>query len=86
MKSFHRRFTDINAHLSNKINTRIMMSSPKTSGGTSVETEIDIKTKTMPSYKEEIEKDWRLVLHDDTVHTIKQVVDILSEVSFALAQ
>jgi hypothetical protein len=26
-----------------------------------------------PTFKEEIEKDWRLILHDDTVHTIQEV-------------
>jgi ATP-dependent Clp protease adapter protein ClpS len=31
-----------------------------------------------PTLKEEIEKDWRLVLHDDTVHTIAQVCDIVA--------
>jgi hypothetical protein len=39
------------------------------------------KTVTKPTYKEEIEKDWRLILHDDTVHTIQQVCDIVSAVS-----
>jgi hypothetical protein len=38
------------------------------------------KTITKPTYKEEIEKDWRLILHDDTVHTIQQVCDIVSAV------
>lgn len=28
--------------------------------------------------KEEIEKEWRLVLHDDTIHTIEEVVDIIA--------
>eukprot|EP00428_Durinskia_dybowskii_P071014 CAMPEP_0170389104 /NCGR_PEP_ID=MMETSP0117_2-20130122/18439_1 /TAXON_ID=400756 /ORGANISM="Durinskia baltica, Strain CSIRO CS-38" /LENGTH=178 /DNA_ID=CAMNT_0010645069 /DNA_START=64 /DNA_END=600 /DNA_ORIENTATION=+ len=37
------------------------------------------KTITKPTYKEEIEKDWRLVLHDDTVHTIQQVCDIVAK-------
>lgn len=36
------------------------------------------KTSTKPTFKEEIEKDWRLVLHDDPVHTIQQVVEIIS--------
>lgn len=40
------------------------------------------KTVTKPTYKEEIEKDWRLVLHDDTVHTIQQVCDIVSAVGY----
>ena len=37
----------------------------------------DIDTKTKPTYRDEIEKDWRLILHDDTVHTIQQVCEIL---------
>jgi ATP-dependent Clp protease adaptor protein ClpS len=28
--------------------------------------------------KDEIEKNWRLVLHDDQVHTIQQVVEMVS--------
>jgi hypothetical protein len=35
------------------------------------------KTAVKPSFKEEIEKDWRLILHDDTVHTIAQVLNPL---------
>ena len=52
----------------------------KSGGGGS--TKLDRKTVqkkvTKPTYKEEIEKDWRLILHDDTVHTIQQVCDIVS--------
>lgn len=40
-----------------------------------------IKTDTKQNLKDEIEKDWRLILHDDTVHTIQQVCDILTMVS-----
>jgi ATP-dependent Clp protease adaptor protein ClpS len=40
----------------------------------------DIDTKTKPTYRDEIEKDWRLILHDDTVHTIQQVCEILGTV------
>lgn len=36
------------------------------------------KTAVKPTYKEEIEKDWRLILHDDPVHTIQQVVEIIN--------
>lgn len=28
---------------------------------------------------EEIEKDWRLILHDDVVHTISEVCEIISK-------
>lgn len=39
------------------------------------------ETATKPTYREEIEKDWRLILHDDTVHTIQQVCDIVAQVT-----
>lgn len=38
------------------------------------------QTAVKPTYKDDIERDWRLVLHDDTVHTIQQVVEILGSV------
>lgn len=41
------------------------------------------ETITKPTYREDIEKDWRLILHDDTVHTIQQVCDIVAEVTSA---
>jgi ATP-dependent Clp protease adapter protein ClpS len=51
-------------------------------GGGGGSTKLDNKTKqdtsTKPTYRDEIEKDWRLILHDDTVHTIQQVCEILS--------
>lgn len=34
-------------------------------------------TQTKSSIREEIEKDWRLILHDDNIHTIQQVCEIL---------
>ena len=50
-------------------------------GGGGGSTKLDNKTKqdtsTKPTYRDEIEKDWRLILHDDTVHTIQQVCEIL---------
>ena len=56
--------------------------SSKAGGGGGGSTKLDRKTSqqtvTNPTYKEEIEKDWRLILHDDTVHTIQQVCDIVS--------
>eukprot|EP01036_Dinobryon_divergens_P022584 gene22584-30849_t len=59
---------------------RLHMSSKAGGGGGS--TKLDRKTSqqtvTKPTYKEEIEKEWRLILHDDTVHTIQQVCDIVS--------
>jgi hypothetical protein len=50
-------------------------------GSTKIDKKADIDSKTKPSYREEIEKDWRLILHDDTVHTIQQVCEILGTVS-----
>ena len=51
-------------------------------GGGGGSTKLDNKTKqdtsTKPTYRDEIEKDWRLILHDDTVHTIQQVCEILT--------
>ena len=53
----------------------------KKSGGVSGGTQLDIKQKqsTAPksSLKNEIEKEWRLILHDDTVHTIQEVCEII---------
>lgn len=47
-------------------------------GATKIDRKTSQQTSTKPSYREEIEKDWRLILHDDTVHTIQQVCEILS--------
>jgi len=47
-------------------------------GATKLDRKTSTVTSTKPTYKEEIEKDWRLILHDDSVHTIQQVVEILS--------
>ncbi|RYH00589.1 hypothetical protein EON65_49075 [archaeon] len=41
------------------------------------------QTKSKSQYQEEIEKDWRLILHDDTVHTIQEVCDIVAKVSYS---
>jgi ATP-dependent Clp protease adapter protein ClpS len=55
-------------------------SGPRSGGGGS--TKIDRRTAqqtgTKSSLKEEIEKDWRLIVHDDTIHTIQQVCEIIS--------
>ena len=45
-------------------------------GSTKIDRKTSQQTSTKPSYREEIEKDWRLILHDDTVHTIQQVIDL----------
>ena len=67
-------------------NKIIFMSSPGrgSSGGgsTKIDRKVSQKTAIKPSFKEEIEKDWRLILHDDTVHTIQQVCDILTTVLY----
>lgn len=37
-----------------------------------------IDQKVSTKIRDEIEKNWRLILHDDTIHTIQQVCDIVS--------
>ena len=44
-------------------------------GGTKLDTRV--KQDTATKLRDEIEKDYRLILHDDTVHTIQQVCEIL---------
>lgn len=51
--------------------------SPRGGGSTKIDTRIKSDTKSKSTFREEIEKDWRLILHDDTVHTIQQVVEIV---------
>ena len=51
-------------------------SGPRSGGGGA--TKLDTRTKTRTSLKEEIEKDWRLIVHDDNIHTIQQVCEIIS--------
>lgn len=46
-------------------------------GSTKLDTRIKQDTQVKPTMRDEIEKDWRLILHDDTVHTIQQVCEIL---------
>ena len=46
-------------------------------GGTQLDNRTKQKTSSKASFKEEIEKDWRLILHDDTVHTIQEVCEII---------
>eukprot|EP00595_Chromulina_sp_UTEXLB2642_P002419 CAMPEP_0196761566 /NCGR_PEP_ID=MMETSP1095-20130614/848_1 /TAXON_ID=96789 ORGANISM="Chromulina nebulosa, Strain UTEXLB2642" /NCGR_SAMPLE_ID=MMETSP1095 /ASSEMBLY_ACC=CAM_ASM_000446 /LENGTH=119 /DNA_ID=CAMNT_0042111285 /DNA_START=177 /DNA_END=536 /DNA_ORIENTATION=- len=48
-------------------------------GSTKLDNKTIQKTSTKPTYKEEIEKNYRLILHDDPVHTIQQVVEIISQ-------
>ena len=77
-------------NLSNRFHTRTisnmklgrtfinMASTGRGGGSTKIKTNVDTSTKT--NIKDEIEKDWRLILHDDTVHTIQQVCEILGAV------
>lgn len=51
--------------------------SPRGGGSTKIDTRVKTDTSTKSTFREEIEKDWRLILHDDTVHTIQQVVEIV---------
>ena len=55
---------------------RMAASGPRGGGGGA--TKLDTRTKTRTSLKEEIEKDWRLIVHDDNIHTIQQVCEIIS--------
>ena len=50
-------------------------------GSTKLDNKVKQDTATKPTYMDEIEKDWRLILHDDSVHTIQQVCEILGSVS-----
>ena len=47
-------------------------------GSTKLDRKTSQQTSTKPSLRDEIEKDWRLILHDDSVHTIQQVCEILT--------
>ena len=49
-----------------------------------VDFRIEQKTVTKNVLKEEIDRNYRLVLHDDTVHTIQQVCEIISSVSMTV--
>lgn len=53
---------------------------PRSGGGgaTKIDRRTAQVTSTKPSLKDEIEKDWRLIVHDDNIHTIKQVCEIIS--------
>ena len=57
----------------------IMMAARSGGGGsTKLDRKTSQQTSTKPSLRDEIEKDWRLILHDDSVHTIQQVCEILT--------
>lgn len=50
-------------------------------GSTKLDRKTSQQTDTASKLRDEIEKDWRLILHDDNVHTIQQVCEILGSVS-----
>lgn len=56
----------------------LQMSSRGGGGSTKLDNKTSQKTETKNKLKDEIEKNWRLILHDDTVHTIQQVCDIVN--------
>jgi ATP-dependent Clp protease adapter protein ClpS len=67
------------SHSQSFIARELVMQARQSGGGGS--TKIDNRTKQKIaekiSLKDEIEKDWRLILHDDTVHTIQEVCEII---------
>lgn len=42
------------------------------------------KSKKKLDLKKEIETEWHLILHDDEIHTIDEVVDLIEEVRFLI--
>jgi len=66
---------------SSRKRSQMTMMAASRGGGGGGSTKLDNKTKqdvqVKPTYRDEIEKDYRLILHDDTVHTIQQVCEIL---------
>lgn len=65
--------------------SRLLMSSEGSNAGGQTSTIVKVKVveatdqRLKHSYVENIESDWRLILHDDTIHTIEDVCDILTE-------
>lgn len=75
----------INKNIINKNdNIMILMAQSGGRGGGGGSTKLDKKTiqetALKPTYKDNIEKDYRLILHDDTVHTIQQVCEIVGSI------
>jgi hypothetical protein len=54
------------------------------SSGGGGSTKIDNRTKQQIQSKmrDEIEKDWRLILHDDTLHTIQEVCQVKTSITY----
>jgi len=72
----HNSLSPITPSSSRRKHSHIFMAARSGGGGsTKIDRKTSQQTSTKPSYREEIEKDWRLILHDDTVHTIQQVID-----------
>jgi ATP-dependent Clp protease adapter protein ClpS len=65
---------------SRRLNTKLM-SSPEKERDENIElkTFTKIDTKTLKNYKKEIEKEWRLVLHDDPIHEIDEVIQYITK-------
>ena len=68
---------EMNILRSSRVNINMQQRQGGGSGGTQLDNRTKQKTSTKPTFKEEIEKDWRLILHDDTVHTIQEVCEII---------
>lgn len=45
-----------------------------------IERKQQAQTSAVPNFREEIEKNWRLILHDDEIHTIDEVVELVTDV------
>ena len=65
---------------SHRRHSHVVMMAARSGGGgsTKLDRKTSQQTSTKPSLRDEIEKDWRLILHDDSVHTIQQVCEILT--------
>ena len=46
------------------------------------ETDVDAETKT--AVRDEIEQNWRLIMHDDEIHELDEVPEMIAEVSICL--
>lgn len=77
---FYRHFNHIALKTATLQGLNMAATGGQTSGEskTGVGTLIKQDTKVKPTFKEEIEKNWRLLLHDDDIHTIEEVCDIVA--------
>ena len=78
------KYKNINNNMKKNDNIMILMAQSGGRGGGGGSTKLDKKTiqetALKPTYKDNIEKDYRLILHDDTVHTIQQVCEIVGSI------